>query len=413
MHRRKPYYGWFITITLAFTETISWGILYYAFTVFITPMEAELGWSRAELTGGFSLLLLVAGMIAFPIGTWIDKHGARTLMTLGSIGACLLVIAWSQVTSLTGFYLIWAGLGVCGAAILYEPAFAVVAQWFHARRSTALTVITLAAGLASTIFLPLCDALLRAFGWRTAVLILGLFLGCMTIPLHALMLRRHPADLGLLPDGAVKTEADTFTPLPGLPFRAVMNERLFWLVAAGFGLSTLSSAAIRVHLIPYMIDIGIESSTAAAATGVIGIMQVIGRIFFAPIDRRYSIRSIISGIFALQTIALACLLAGHSALAIGAFITLFGASQGAATLSRPSVLIELFGTAQYGRISSVMAIVVTVSNTAAPLMAGLIFDQAGDYQPVLWLVAVLALVATAVAWLSRRANAPVLLTSAP
>ena len=200
-HTNKLYYGWWITFTLALTETISWGIVYYAFTVFITPMQRDLGWSKAELTGGFSLALLVMGGMAFPVGVWIDRHGARLLMTTGSIAACLLVIAWSQVTDKALFYLIWAGLGVCAAAILYEPAFAVVAAWFVKKRGKALTTITFAAGLASTIFIPLSDALLHAVGWRDAILGLGIFLGVTTIPLHALLLRRRPDDLGLQPDG--------------------------------------------------------------------------------------------------------------------------------------------------------------------------------------------------------------------
>src|SRR5690349_11252732 len=96
---QKPYYGWYITVTLALTETISWGIIYYAFSVFLAPMEAELGWSRSELTGGFSLMLLVMGLMAFPVGVWIDRHGARLLMTVGAIGASLLVMGWSLVAS--------------------------------------------------------------------------------------------------------------------------------------------------------------------------------------------------------------------------------------------------------------------------------------------------------------------------
>src|SRR5215207_11232045 len=130
-HTPSLYYGWYIAITLAITETISWGIIYYAFTVFILPMEAELGWSKAQLTGGFSLSLLVAGGLAFPVGAWIDRHGSRLIMTLGSILASLLIVAWSQVTDLNMFYLIWVGLGVCAATVLYEPAFAVVATWFE------------------------------------------------------------------------------------------------------------------------------------------------------------------------------------------------------------------------------------------------------------------------------------------
>ncbi|MDX1995656.1 MAG: MFS transporter [bacterium] len=398
----KPYYGWYLAVTLAVTETISWGIIYYAFSVFLTPMERDLGWTRAELTGGFSLMWLVAGLMAFPVGAWIDQHGSRILMTAGSIGASILVIGWSQVTTLPAFYLIWMGLGICAAAVLYEPAFAVIAQWFHRRRSTALAIVTFAAGFASTIFLPLSDALLRMFGWRNAVLLLGLFLACMTIPLHGLFLRRRPADLGLLPDGARQSKEAPVTRSIGISFKGALSGRTFWLLTLAFGLISLSAAAIRVHFIPFLIGAGVASSTAAFATGSIGIMQVVGRVIFAPLDHRFSSRSIVIGVFGLQALALSFLLLGQSPLLIGAFILLFGAAQGAVTLARPSILAELYGVAHYGRISSIMALFLTLTSTFAPLGASLLYDGFGTYQPVLWAVVLLALAGTGVVFLARR-----------
>ena len=395
------YYGWYITVTLALTETISWGILYYAFSVFLSPMQTDLKWSRSELTAGFSLALLTMGTLAFPVGAWIDQHGPRLLMTMGSMGASLLVIAWSQVTSQPAFYVIWIGIGACAAAVLYEPAFAVVAQWFTQQRSTALATITFAAGLASTIFLPLSDTLLRAYGWRTAVLILGVFLGVMTIPLHALMLRRHPAALGLLPDGVVQQSIEVKTPRVGVTLRAALHSRTFWLLTLSFGLSSLSAAALRVHFIPFLIETGINPSTAAFATGLIGIMQVMGRLVFAPLDQRWSGRIIIIGVFMLQSLAMTILLVGQAPLLLGLFIVIFGAAQGAVTLARPSILAGLYGSSHYGRISSVMAVFLTLTSTSAPLGASLIFDHLGSYRPVLWIVLVLALAATTVAFIAR------------
>ncbi len=398
----RPYFGWYLAVTLAVTETISWGIIYYAFSVFLTPMEHELGWSRAELTGGFSLMWLVTGMMAFPVGAWIDKHGPRALMTAGSIGASLLVVAWSQVTTLSAFYLIWIGLGVCAAAVLYEPAFAVIAQWFHRRRSTALAVVTFAAGLASTIFLPLSDALLRGFGWRTAVLLLGLFLASTTIPLHALRLRRRPADFGLQPDGVPHTADALPSALRGVSLRTALHGRAFWLLTLAFGLISVSAAAIRVHFIPFLMGAGIDSSTAAFATGAIGIMQVVGRIVFAPLDQRFSTRIIMIGVFALHILALSILLFGQSIILIGVFILIFGAAQGAVTLSRPSIVAELYGVSHYGRISSIMALFLTLTSTAAPLIASLLYEGADSYTPVLWMVVIFAGIATGVVILAGR-----------
>src|SRR6266852_840024 len=163
------YYGWLLVGTLGITETISWGVLYYAFSVFLTPMEADLGWSRAATTGAFSLALVVSGVGAIPVGRWLDQHGPRLLMTAGACVGPLLVLAWSRADNLAGFYLLWAGIGLVMATVLYEPAFAV---W-----------------------------LVQPQGWRSAVVSLAAILAVGTIPAHALLLRRRPEDLGLHPDG--------------------------------------------------------------------------------------------------------------------------------------------------------------------------------------------------------------------
>lgn len=403
--RAPLYYGWTITFTLAVTETISWGIIYYAFSVFITPMEQELGWSRGQLTGGFSLALLVMGGMAFPVGVWIDKHGARLLMTVGSIGASLLVIAWSQVTDLTAFYIIWAGLGICAAAVLYEPAFAVIATWFVHKRGRALAIITFAAGLASTIFVPLSDMLREAVGWRDAVLILGIFLAVTTILPHALVLRRRPADMGLVPDGEDNQIAASAMPVNrSLSF--ALHSQLFWMLTAAFSVSFLASSAIRVHFIPFLIDSGVSASTAALASGTIGLMQVAGRLVFAPLEARFSAWAMVSGVFAMQAGAMLILLLGPSAWVIGAFLIVFGTSYGAKTLARASAIAQLFGSSHYGRISSVMAIFLTLAGTAAPVGAGLLYDHFGNYDLVLWLSLLLAFVAVGMMFFARPAAAP-------
>lgn len=397
----RLYYGWIIAFTLAVTETISWGIIYYSFTVFLTPMEADLGWTRSELVGGFSLAMLIMGGMAYPVGAWVDQRGGRLLMTIGSILATLLVIAWSQVADIAHFYLIWIGLGVCAALVLYDPAFVIVASWFTRRRSTALAVITFAAGLASTIFVPLSDFLLQNLGWRDAILVLGIFLGLTTIPLHALLLRRHPEDLGLEPDGIPLQPNQIAPKRSGSSLADAVYSRYFWMLVLAFSLSYLSAAAIRVHIIPFLIDAGIDASSAAVASGAIGLMQVAGRIVFAPLDTRLSARIMVSGVFVLQSIAMLLLLAQPSWWIIGGFIVIFGASFGANTLARISIIAEHYGILHYGRISSVMTLFLTLAGTAAPVGASLLYDHLGNYDLVVWIALGLALAATVVMFIAR------------
>lgn len=395
--KREPiYYGWVIALALAVTETVSYGVIFYAFSVFITPMEAELGWSRAQLTGAFSLSLLITGLVGVPVGYWLDKRGGRLLMTAGSIGATILVALWSQVQTLPEFVLIMTLLGFCAAAVLYEPAFAVIATWFARRRGTAMALLTFVAGFASTIFIPLSDALLVAQGWRGAVLTLAILLGAITIPLHCLLLRGKPADLGLLPDGAAE-EPKSFAP-PKIDLRGVLRSRYFWILTLAFALSTLSMTAVRVHFIPLLISVGIHPSSAAWAAGAIGVMQVVGRMIFAPVERNVSSKTMVIGVLGLSTLSMATLFLGSATWTIALFVALFGMAFGTLTLARPLIVADSYGAAYFGRISAAIVIVQTLMGTSAPVAAGLMYDVFGNYDAMLAVGLVLCLLSVGLIW---------------
>ncbi|MCY3796988.1 MAG: MFS transporter [Chloroflexi bacterium] len=401
--RREPiYYGWYIALVLAITTTVSFGVLFYAFSVFIEPMEAEFGWSRGELSGAFSLSILIGGLTAFPVGHWLDRHGARLLMTVGSIGATVMVLLWSQVSSFPEFIAVMALMGFFGAAILYEPAFAVIATWFSHSRGTAMAVVTFVAGFASTIFTPLSHALLEAYGWRQAILILAIVLGAITIPLHALVLRRKPADLGI--EFANQKKAAQNGDVPTTSLRAVLRSRYFWLLTLAFSLSSLSIFAVRIHFIPLLTSVNIQPGSAALASGAIGVMQVVGRMIFAPVERRFSSRTMAIGVFMLLAISMTILLLGSAPWLIVVFVALFGMAIGAHTLTRPLMVADTYGTAFYGRISSTMVIFVTLAGTMSPFAAGVMFDLFGSYNPMLMLAAGFSLASVALIWLLPKAG---------
>lgn len=384
---RTLYYGWYIAATLAVTETITWGVLYYSFSVLIAPMEAEFGWSRGQLTGAFSLALFISAVMAIPVGHWLDRHGARLSMTVGSALGVLLVLAWASVESLLAFYLIWAGLGVIRALTFYEPAFTVIAHWFNRRRGLALAIVTFAAGFASTIFQPLTTWLVTLHGdWRAALVTLAVLLGVTTVPLHALVLRRRPSDLGLEPDGEPRAAAAASTaPAPQATdiFRAALRSPAFWWLTVAFTLVVLGANALRVHFIPLLLDAGFTPERAALFAGSIGAFQVVGRVIFAPLESRLSTRVMTAALFVCQMAAFALLFISVTPGAVAGFVLLFGGSIGATTLARASLVADLYGPTAYGRISSVMAFFTTLAIAVAPLGAGLLYDWLGSYQPML------------------------------
>lgn len=379
--------------TLAITETVSWGILYYAFSVFLVPMHDELGWSQGILTGAYSVALLLSGLVAPFVGHWLDRHGPRLLMTAGSICGALLVLAWSGVDSLPVYYLIWAGIGVTMAATLYEPAFATVTAWFERDRSRAILVVTLVAGFASTIFLPLSGWLVEALGWRHALLALAGILAACTILPHALVLRRRPEDLGLWPDGAVPAavEPAVHRVVHGVPLGDALRDPAFRWLTLAFFLETFASVAVGVSLIPYLTERGDGATFAATAAGLIGAAQVAARIFATLAGGRLSPVVLTAGVFALQALALAVLIGWQDRPGVLCAVVLLGAGRGVVTLMRAGLVAEFYGRAHYGAINGMLSFFLTGARAVGPVGAGVAYTLVGAYEPVLWGTAVAAL----------------------
>lgn len=374
-------------VAVSTAQVVSWGILYYAFSVFVAPMQAELGWSTIAMTGAYSLALLCGGLGAVPVGRWIDRRGPRALMTTGSVVATLLVLAWSQTSSLAGFYLIMAGIGLTMATTLYEPAFAIVAVWFRRERGRALTLLTFFGAFASFVFIPLSAWLQGLLGWRGALLALAAILATVTIPIHALLLRRRPEDLGLLPDGDPVGEAGAsrgHAPERSITAREALRERRFWLLTFAFGANNFVGVTMTVYLIPLLMGVGHATSFAATVAGLFGLMSLLGRIVLAPLGERYARRFVTAALFGMQILGLAVLVLGGATVA-GAliYVALFGAGSGTLTIMRAALLAEQYGPANYGTINGAQTLFLNSSRTAAPVGAGLLAGALGGYPPLL------------------------------
>jgi predicted MFS family arabinose efflux permease len=384
--------AWGIVAALSVTETVSWGILYYAFAVFLLPMQGELGFSTAQLTGAFSLSLLVSAVAGVAVGRYLDRRSPRGLMTAGSIAGVTLVLAWSQVNGLAAFYALWVGIGLVMAIVLYEPAFTVLAKWFPAaeERRRALTALTLVAALASFIFLPLAQALIDAHGWRDALLILAVILGVVTIPLHALVLRRAPEAT----PGQHETERSVAA---GDALRSLT----FWLLSAAFFLGTLTGIAMTVHAIPFLIERGHGAGFAAFAVGLVGISQIPGRVLFTVIAARLRADLAIATVFALIAAGIAVIVGVEGTITVVAGLVLLGMGNGMATLARATAIADRYGGGAYGTIGGVAAAATTSARAAAPVLAAL-YAAALGYVALLWTLAGIAGIAALLAYRAQR-----------
>lgn len=403
--------GWRIAWALAITQTVGYGVLTYAFGVFTLPMESELGWTRAQTSGAFSLALLVSGLAAFPIGRWVDARGARGIMSIGSLLGAVLVLLWSFVTSLPALYLVQAGIGLVMSAVLYDVAFTVIATWFRRDRIRAMLLVTMVAGLASTIFIPLATGLVEGFGWREALRILALILAVLTIPLHALVLRDNPRRHGFEPDGRQRTTPDVSAAAAdpeerSVTARTALRSKVFWWLSSAFTLDSIANIGIVAHVVPLLIERGYAPGVVAVAAGSIGLMQVLGRVVFAPATRRIPLGLLAVWTYSLRVVALLVLLFLPGTAGLWLFAAVFGVANGASTLARAGLVAETFGPAHFGAINGSITTMVSLLHTVAPLSVGFIRARTGSYEVALWLLIGLAALAAFAAWRARVQPVP-------
>lgn len=378
---------------LCATQITGWGILYYAFPVLLPRITADTGWSAGTTTGAFSVALLVTAVAGIPVGRILDRRGPHAVMTGGSLLAVLAMLCVSAAPNLPVFFAAWTAAGVAMAATFYQPAFAAVTRWWGADRVRALTVITLAGGLASTVFAPLTAALAEHLSWRAAYAVLAAILALVTVPAHALALRAPwPAAPVEARDRPAAPQADRVT-----------RTRPFLLLGAAFTLSGFAMHAVVFGLVPLLTERGASASTAAWALGLGGVGQTLGRALYATLARRTGAMTRTTLLIAAggATTAAFALVPGPIPLLI-ALAVLAGLVRGNLTLLQATAVSDRWGTRHYARLSALLAAPATFAAALAPWAAAVLAGALGGQTALFGVLALISLTAAALAACARH-----------
>src|SRR5215831_15714133 len=235
---------WRAVLVLGVTEILAWGTLFYPPVLTVPLIAADRGWSAAFSMGGFSLGLLMAGLVSPRVGAAIDRHGGHRVMPIGSL------------------------LGAAMAASLYDPAFATLGRIFGANARPAITALTLVAGFASTVSWPATYALIGASGWRGTYLVYAALLAAIAAPLHAFALPRSRAQ------GDAQHRASSGQPVGVLPAKGLA----FVLVATAFAAYAFVPSALAAHLLAMFRRFGLDAATVVAVGALFGPAQVAARL---------------------------------------------------------------------------------------------------------------------------------------
>ena len=365
---------------LGITQIISYGSVFYSFSLLMQPLQLALGATKSMTVGAFSFALVVAGLCATYVGATIDRIGGRMVMTTGSIAAGLLLVALSCVESIIGLYVVYACLGATMAAILYEPAFAVLTRLFRANARRAITMLTLFGGLSSTVFWPLTQLLMAHFGWRDTLLILGAMNLLLCAPLHLRFLPGRARQREVGATGGQEKDSKSL--------REVVREPAFYFLGGAFVANGLIFSAMSVHMLQMMQSKGLSVAAAALVGALVGPMQVSGRIVELTVGQRFSIVRV--GLLAMGLLPVALLVFATSGIHLWplvAFALLYGLSNGVVTIVRGAMPAQLFGRKHYGAVSGALAVPQMFALASGPFLVSLVWmATGGSYDRVLFVL---------------------------
>ncbi|CAN7169388.1 MFS transporter [Arthrobacter sp. LjRoot14] len=371
------------------TQTTAWGALYYALIAAVPRISQDTGWGPAAVTGAFSAGLLVSAVSGISVGRVLDRTGPRRLMIGGSLIGVLALAMVSVAPNLPVFFVAWLLVGAAQAAVLYQPAFTVISRWYGPARMRPLTVLTLVAGFASTIFAPFTAALGSAFGWRGAFIILAGILGIITVPLHARYLNRDWAPAVITPPAAERRDA----------VRTIRRSGEFLGLQVLMLLLCLGLYTVTLNVIPLLIEKGADYTTAALGLGLVGAGQVGGRLLFGTIPSGARL-PVITGTATGAVLLLAVMPGPVPALMAAGMLA--GAVRGCQTLLQATVVADRWGTQNLGTLQGLFAAPLTAVTAITPAAGPALAAWLGSYTNMAYAAAAATGTAAVIAVVASR-----------
>ncbi|MGQ9571693.1 MAG: MFS transporter [Dehalococcoidia bacterium] len=408
------FYGWWIVIACASVVLFGGGTFFYSFSALVRPLEDEFGWKRALIAAGFSIRTWMGGMSAPVVGYLADRLGPRRVLIAGVFLVGSGFLLFSQTRSVWTFFaaviVIALGMSACGPAVTQTA----VAHWFTKKVGRAMAIMSVGTGI-SGFMAVVTVTLISAFGWRTALVILGVILWAICFPM-ALTVRNRPQDMGLLPDGerlapsddppsgqkdpALQTDGlaaiTVESVAEGLTVRQALRTRAFWLLAIAITLLQMGSLGVIAHGIAFLQDeVGFSGQGAALAAMGLPIASLPGRLAFGWLADYVDKRWVLAATCFLQGLGILAFANIYSFWQAAMFLMIFSPAWGGYIAVRPALQADYFGVRAFGAIQGLLFFIGTIGGVIGPVFAGAVYDAGRSYRPAFLLLGVIAMAGAA------------------
>ena len=378
------FYGWWVVVACFVSMSMAGGIGNLSFPIFLKPLTAEFGWTRAQVSGGISAFMLAIALTAPFVGRAVSLYGPRAVMIPAAVllGLCLMLL--SQMTALWQLYVLRLGVGVGFTALAHVPVNIVISRWFTRKRGRAMGTAMIGAPVGGLLMTPFASSCVEWAGWRPTLLILGGLLWLILVPVLCGLLRDRPTDLGVLPDGETTRTAhdrpDSVEGGEGISAGDTIRTGRFWALIGIYFLAYGCLFSVMIHQYPYLTDQGFSAQRAALLVSVLLSASVVSGLGFGWASERYDPMQLAAGCYALGGVGIVLLLWASPVVAVAGFVACFGFFFGGTTPLTALVTGRMFGMKAHGVIYGFYQTVICLSGFVGPTVMGFLYDTTGSYQ---------------------------------
>jgi MFS family permease len=372
------FYG-YVILTASFFILMILGGVVSSFGLFLKPVLAEFGWSRATISSAFSLTFILFGISGILAGKVIDRFNPRIPLTIGGLFLGLGYLLMSQVHSVWQIYLFYGVLVSIGIGFIDIPLLSLVVRWFVKGRGLASGIIMSGIGVGTIIFPLLANQFILNYSWRTAYLVLGsASLGIVVI--LAQFMRRAPGHSPLV-DAARTRETDNLnSQAQGLSLREAMRTPSLWVMMMMAFFYAFAAQTVSVHIAAHTTDIGFSSTIAATILSVFGFVSIGGTLGAGILADRIGTRKAMIIVFILIALSLSGFRLFDDLWVLYLCTAFFGVGFGGFGAIQSPLPAEYFGLRAHGVIFSIFTFTQNIGGAIGPLVAGRIYDVSGSYQ---------------------------------
>jgi MFS family permease len=378
---RRLFYGWVVVVGALLVDVVAYAV-HYSYGILFNPLAAEFKCTRAATAGAFSLYMLSRGGFGILAGWTTDKYGPRITVASGGLFIGLGLLLTSQISALWQLYIFYSLLVGLGVSVAFAPLVATMARWFLKKRGVATGIVLAGVGLGTAIMPGPATHLVQNYGWSTSYIIIGIT-ALIVMVLSALLLRRSPEEMGLLPYGSTIAAKPCDQPatatIKGFSLRDAIGTRPFWVL---FTISILFATCLymmMVHIVPHATDLGISVSIAGSLLAVIGIASIFGRLAGGWLADALGRKLSLAICLFLQAAAVFSVMGIHNVGAFYIFAMVFGLAYGSVVTQLPLVAGDLFGLHSLGAIVGLEMLGTSLGGAIGPALGGYVFDVTNSY----------------------------------